>query len=81
MTVKPNYDLVLLKESCVQNFIEVYDGSTSTLNKRLQICKSETNKYFKSETNRVFLRYTINKNSLKEPFYFKLNYNQFKPGK
>jgi len=69
------------KRNCTENMIELYDGTTSILNNKFQYCSSEINKIYKSRSNRVFIRYFINKYTKIDSVDFKFVYNSFNFGK
>ena len=68
------------RKNCTENFLQLYDGSTSLLNRKQHFCSSELNKFYKSQTNKVFLRYHLNKNSENDAVIFRLTYNPFTLG-
>ena len=68
------------RDNCTENFIELYDGSTSLQNRIFHFCFSATNKIYKSQTNKLFIRYLLSKNSNKDYLSFRLVYNPFQTG-
>jgi hypothetical protein len=56
---------------CNDNYIELYDGSTSIHEKKFLFCQSQRNIVYKSKTNKIFIRYVRNKHKNKN----KLNNN------
>ena len=77
LTTSKHNQLSIPAKSCASNFLQVYDGSTSEFNRRIHYCDSETNQFFKSKTNRIFIRYSMKRNVLRSMAYFKLTYNPF----
>ena len=69
------------RHNCVKNFLELYDGSTALKHQRYHFCSSENNKFFKSQTNKIFIRYNLEeKPKEKNTVYFKLTFNPYETG-
>jgi hypothetical protein len=67
--------------NCTQNFIQIYDGTTSIRNKKYHICSSESNSMYKSVTNKMFIRYNSKRKSEQQvSVYFKVTFNSFRLG-
>ena len=69
-----------LRVNCSENFIQLYDGSTSMIDRKYHFCTSETNKLYKSQSNKVYIRYLMHKKSENDYVKFKLTYNPYKVG-
>lgn len=67
-------------QTCTQNFVQLYDGSTSTADKKFQFCTNVANKIYKSKTNRIYLRYNLNRSQAHDFVFFKLIFNPYKNG-
>ena len=70
-------NILLHRPNCTDNFLQIYDGGTSEKLKRIHFCSNENDVFFKSESKRIFIRYSLKK--LTDRFYvnFKLNFNSF----
>lgn len=67
-------------QDCDTNFLEIYDASTAEFNKKIHYCSTHMNNFFKSKTNRIFIRYSVKKDDLRVMTFFKLTYNPFHKG-
>ena len=67
-------------DDCSSNFLQVYDGGTSEFNRKINYCSTETNQFFKSKSNRIFVRYSIQKRHKADVTYFKITYNPYSQG-
>lgn len=76
-TNKHNDVIIPTTVDCTNNFLQVYDASTSEINQKINYCSSESNQFYKSMSNRIFIRYSIKKNQPRRLSYFKLTYNPF----
>lgn len=77
---KTSAEVKQMRLNCTENFIQLYDGSTSQIDRVFHFCMSDTNKLYKSKSNRIFLRYLLHKNAPADYVKFKLTYNAFKTG-
>ena len=77
---KTSSEVKALRLNCTENFVQLYDGSTSLIDRKFHFCTSDSNKLYKSKTNRLFIRYLLNKKSAIDFVKFKLSYNPFKTG-
>ncbi len=68
-------------ETTGNNFIEVYDGSTSSRDKVFSVFANESNRIYKSQTNRIYVRYSLNKININDYVRFKMAFNSYKLGK
>ena len=67
--------------NCSKTYFEVYDGTTSIENRKYQTCSTQSNKFVKSETNALFVRFKLKENITSNNNYFNLVFNAFKSGK
>ena len=68
------------RKNCTDNFLELYDGTTSISNRKFHLCSNENNKYYKSETNQLYIRFMVKKYSNIDIVYFRITFNPFKLG-
>lgn len=71
------FNLLYSKYNCSENFLQIYDGGPTEKFKKIHYCSNEHNVFFKSEKNRVFIRYSLNKFSDRLFVDFKLYFNPF----
>ena len=82
MNIFSTKKLLSLKESlninnCTENFFEIYDDSTSMQNLKIHLCSGQKKNFYKSNTNKVFLRFNFVKYSENDLFNFKIIFNPF----
>lgn len=80
ITLDKNKTKEAKRQNCTENFLQLYDGSTSVKDQRLHFCQSEINKFYKSQTNKIFLRYNQVKNSENDIFLFRIVFNPYTTG-
>lgn len=67
--------------NCTENVLEVYDGTTSRLNKMLFFCIEETLRIYKqTRTNKVFVRWYFTRHLPYDVLEFKLRFSTFSLG-
>lgn len=79
-SIKHSEENPMSRVNCSDNFVQVYDGSTSSIDRKYYFCTADSNKLYKSKTNRVFIRYLLHKTSNEDYVKFKLTYNPYKIG-
>ena len=67
--------------NCSKTYFEVYDGTTSLENRRYQACSTQNNKFLKSDSNALFVRFKLKENITSNNNYFNLVFNSFRSGK
>ena len=68
--------------NCTENFIQVYDGTTSDSNRVLHFCVEEMKKViYSSQSNKIFIRFHLNKNNMIDEVAFRMRYSMFTKSK
>ncbi|RNA32526.1 neuropilin and tolloid 1 [Brachionus plicatilis] len=67
-------------ENCSENFFQLYDHSTSIENLKLNLCTGQKNLFYKSSTNKIFMRFNFVRRSNSDIFKFKIVFNPFTTG-
>ncbi len=71
----------LERVNCTENFIEVYDGTTSILNRIFHFCVEDHRRIiYNAQSNKIFIRYQLIKNTPHDEVSFRLRYNTFTLG-
>jgi hypothetical protein len=71
----------LERVNCTENFIELYDGTTSILNRIFHFCVEDHRRIiYNAQSNKIFIRYQLVKNSPHNEVSFRLRYNTFTIG-
>jgi hypothetical protein len=71
----------LERVNCTENFMELYDGTTSVLSRVFHFCTEDHRRIiYNAQTNKIFIRYHLAKNTPNDEVSFRLRFNTFTQG-